>query len=181
MSFIEIIGEHGATGRLAELYGKWSNPDGSVDNVLKIHSLNPESLEAHCALYVQACHRPGPVSRAEREIIGVVVSRINACRYCVEHHTRGLRRALPPGRRDIADTLARGDDAGLSPREQAMADYAARLTTDPGTITRTDTDALRAAGLTDREILDTAQVAAYYAYANRIVLGLGVETEPGNG
>jgi alkylhydroperoxidase family enzyme len=37
---------------------------------------------------------------------------------------------------------------------------------------------LRAAGLGDRDILDVAEVAAYYAYANRIADGLGVELEP---
>lgn len=175
MSYIDIIAESDARGELAALYKRFGNPDGTVDNVLKAHSLNPASLEAHCALYVQACHKPGPVSRAEREMVGVVVSRINGCVYCREHHAAGLRRLLPEDRRPIADTLARGDeaDAPLSDRERAMVDYGAKLTRSPGQMTQGDIDAMRAAGLTDREILDVTQVAAYFAYANRIVLGLG--------
>ncbi len=183
MSYIDIIAEADARGELAALYKKYANPDGTVDNVLKVHSLNPPSLEAHCQLYVQACHKPGPVSRAEREMVGVVVSRINGCAYCREHHAAGLRRLLPEDRRGIADMLVRGDeaDAPLSDRERAMIGYASKLTRTPAEITQADIDAMRAAGLTDREILDVAQVAAYFAYANRIVLGLGAKLGEGEG
>ncbi len=178
MAYIRTIPESQADGKLAELYGRFGNPDGTVDDVLKVHSLNPESLEAHCALYVQSMHRPSPVSRAEREIVGVVVSRINGCAYCMEHHAAGLRRLLPPERRAIADELCRGGDGGLDGRERAMAAYAAKLTQTPDAVTREDIDRLHAAGLDDREILDVAQAAAYFAYANRIVLGLGAVLEP---
>ena len=81
MAYIDTIDESGARGKLAELYKRFANPDGSVDEVLKVHSVNADALEAHCALYVQALHRPSPLSRVEREIIGVVVSRLNGCHY----------------------------------------------------------------------------------------------------
>ena len=44
----------------------------------------------------------------------------------------------------------------------------------------TDVDALRSAGFSDRDILDIVEVAAYYAYTNRIADGLGIEAEPWN-
>ena len=81
MAYIRTIDEGDADGKLAELYKRFANADGSADEILKIHSLNPESLEAHCALYVQAMHRPSPVSRVEREIVAVTVSRLNQCHY----------------------------------------------------------------------------------------------------
>ncbi len=56
-----------------------------------------------------------------------------------------------------------------------MLRYAEKLSGAPSTLQRMDVDALRRAGMTDREIHDVAQIAAYFAYANRIVLGLGVE------
>lgn len=43
---------------------------------------------------------------------------------------------------------------------------------------RADVDALRAAGLSDQDVLHAAEVVAYYAYVNRIADGLGVELEP---
>jgi uncharacterized peroxidase-related enzyme len=177
MPHIHTIAEADAQGRLADLYRRFGNPDGTVDQVLKVHSLNPDSLEAHCALYTQAMHRPSPVSRAEREMVGVTVSRINACTYCLEHHAAGLARLLPADRAPLAALLKAGDETALTPRERAMTAYAAKLTRDPSAITVVDVDTLRAVGLTDREILDVAQAAAYFAYANRIVLGLGADLE----
>lgn len=81
MAFIETIDPSDADGPLSELYQRFGNRDGTVDNVLRAHSLNPESLEAHCGLYVQAMLRPSPLSRVEREIIAVTVSRLNECHY----------------------------------------------------------------------------------------------------
>ncbi|PCI07679.1 alkylhydroperoxidase [bacterium] len=181
MSYIDIITESDSTGELASLYKRYANADGSVDNVLKVHSLNPASLEAHCALYVQSCHKPSPVTRAEREMIGVTVSKINKCTYCQTHHAAGLRKLLPEDRKHIADEIFAGNAASLTAREAAMVSYATTLTTNPSSITQRDIDQLRTVGLSDREILDVAQTAAYFAYANRIVLGLGANLEKGEG
>ena len=180
MAFIQVIPESDATGDLAKLYKRFGNPDGSVDNVLKVHSINPESLEAHCTLYVQAMHRKSPLSRAERELIGVVVSKINGCTYCLEHHAAGLHRLLPDDRKHLVNEVKERNNASLTDREQTLISYAERLTTDPASIDRGDIDAMRKHGLTDREILDAAQTAAYFAYANRIVLGLGAAIESEN-
>lgn len=49
MAYIQTTDIDDADGKLAELYRRFANPDGSVDNVLKIHSVNPAALEAHCA------------------------------------------------------------------------------------------------------------------------------------
>jgi len=52
--------------------------------------------------------------------------------------------------------------------------YAAKLTTAADTLTENDIVVLREAGLDDGAILEINQVSAYFAYANRTVLGLGV-------
>jgi len=59
-----------------------------------------------------------------------------------------------------------------------MLTYAVKLTLTPGDMQPDDVTALRAAGFSDRDILDIAEVTAYYAYANRIADGLGIATEP---
>ena len=178
MAYIETIAESDAHGLLAELYRRFGNSDGTVDHVLKVHSLNPDSLEAHCVLYTQTMHRPSPVTRAEREMVGVTVSRLNGCKYCIEHHAAGLERLLPGERRSLVAAFKTGDESDLTDRERSMTAYAAKLTSGPATMTAADVDALRVAGLTDLEVLDVAQVTAYFSYANRIVLGLGAVLEP---
>ena len=59
-----------------------------------------------------------------------------------------------------------------------MLRFAIKLTTAPGAMNDADVEALRLAGFSDRDILDIVEVIAYYAYANRIADGLGIETEP---
>ena len=58
-----------------------------------------------------------------------------------------------------------------------MLAYAVKLTQAPGEMTAADVEALRVAGFSDRDVLDIAEVTAYYAYANRIADGLGVNPE----
>jgi alkylhydroperoxidase family enzyme len=79
MAWIRWVPEEEAEGRLKELYQQCGS--GGVDHILKIHSLNPESLEGHYRLYEHLMRGPSDLSRAEREMIAVVVSQTNGCRY----------------------------------------------------------------------------------------------------
>lgn len=81
MAWIKVIDEAEATGGLKELYGRNREPWGGVDNILKIHSLAPETLTAHLLLYKTLMHGPGELSRTQREMIAVVVSALNRCHY----------------------------------------------------------------------------------------------------
>lgn len=68
--------------------------------------------------------------------------------------------------------------ADITDRQLAMLSYADKLTRTPWEMAETDVAALREAGFTDRDILDINQVTCYYAYANRLIDGLGVTLEP---
>lgn len=81
MAWIKIIDENEATGKLQELYIKLVEPWGGVDNILKIHSLNPASLQAHFDLYKAVMRGSRDVSKVRREMIAVVVSALNHCHY----------------------------------------------------------------------------------------------------
>lgn len=81
MAWIETIDESDAAGRLAELYARLAEPDGTVDNILKIHSLDPRSLEDHYRLYRHLMYGRSQLSRVQREMIAVVVSAANRCHY----------------------------------------------------------------------------------------------------
>lgn len=80
MAWIEWIDETDAEGRLAELYARYAGDQG-LDHILKIHSLNPPSLEGHVNYYAHLMRGPSGLSRAEREMIAIVVSVENRCRY----------------------------------------------------------------------------------------------------
>ncbi len=67
--------------------------------------------------------------------------------------------------------------APLSDTDRAMLDYAAKVTREPWKMEAADIDSLKEVGFDDRAILDICQITAYYAYANRMADGLGVELE----
>ncbi len=179
MTWIATIEPADAGGMLAELYARAANPDGQIDQIIQAHSQRPHTLKGHLALYRNALHHPANTVPAWfLEAIGVRVSRLNRCAYCVAHHEAGMRRLLGDEEHTavlLAALTVEPASPPFAPREVAALDYAAALTLAPGTITRGDIDRLRAAGWDDGEILEINQVAAYFAYANRTVLGLGVD------
>ena len=92
------------------------------------------------------------------------------------HHRRGLRR-LNNDDELVAAVEQDWTTAPLSPKRAAMLAFVVKLTKTPGAMEDADVDALRSASFSDRDILDIVEVVGYYAYANRIADGLGIETE----
>ncbi|HEX4667094.1 MAG TPA: hypothetical protein VH207_10870 [Chthoniobacterales bacterium] len=90
MSWIRVIKPGEAEESLRDIYRRIAGPDGYVDNVLQIHSLRPHTLEAHMALYKNVLHHRGnSLLEWLLEVIGIYVSLLNGCGYCVEHHCTG--------------------------------------------------------------------------------------------
>ena len=81
MAWIKTISESEAAGRLKEIYSKLIEPWGGVDNIMKIHSLNVPSLNAHFELYKTLMRGRSDLTRVQREMIAVVVSTANRCHY----------------------------------------------------------------------------------------------------
>ena len=81
MAWINTINERDADGSLKDQYAKLKDSRSGVDNILKIHSLNPESLDAHVRLYKTIMYGKSPIRRVNREMIAVLVSSINQCHY----------------------------------------------------------------------------------------------------
>ena len=81
-AWIDVIPESEAEGLLRALYEKeWDKQHQLVDNILKVHSLHPETLRAHVDLYRTVMYGKSAITRPEREMIGVMVSAINQCHY----------------------------------------------------------------------------------------------------
>ena len=180
MSWIDTIAYGDAEGELKILYDRIKGPDDNVDNIMLAHSLRPHTMQGHMTLYKYVLHHPrNTLPKAYLEAIGVYVSLLNECDYCFDHHFAGMSRLLDDSARSEAIRQAlqsrRPEDA-FEGAELAGLAYAAKLTTDAATITRDDVVELREAGFDDGQILELNQVTAYFGYANRTVLGLGVDT-----
>ena len=81
MAYIPYVPYEDAKGLLAELYRQYREPWGGVDNIVRIHSLNPRSMRDHVQLYVHLMRGRSPLTRIQREMVAVAVSAINDCFY----------------------------------------------------------------------------------------------------
>jgi len=181
MTWINTISYDKASGNLKELYDRIKGPQNYIDNIMLAHSLRPHSMQGHMTLYKYVLHHPrNELPKSYLETIGVYVSVLNRCQYCMEHHFAGLTRLLADDERaaKIRQALADGNPgAAFSGKELAGLQYAAQLTVAAGDLSENDIESLRLAGFDDGEILEINQVTAYFAYANRTVLGLGIDTD----
>ncbi|GJL94457.1 MAG: alkyl hydroperoxide reductase AhpD [Hyphococcus sp.] len=186
MSWIKPVPYAEARGRLKTLYDRIKGPGGYIDNILTIHGLRPHSLEGHMALYKNVLHHHGnKLEKWRLELLGVYVSALNGCDYCVNHHFAGLKTLLRDDEKANAMLAAvRVRDfsnivqAGVIDKGQStLLDYAHALTKAPADMSAASVEAMRAQGFDDGEILEVNQVVAYFNYANRTVLGLGVSND----
>ena len=141
-------------------------------------SIDEESFAryAMCVNPVFSDPRHGLLSLAERELIGVVVSAINACVTCLIIHGYLLGRYI--GDHSRARRIAINyRTVALSAQERAMADFAVKLTEQPGRIEAADLDMLRAVGLSDARIFYVIEIAAMFNFTNRIMSAYGMRPD----
>lgn len=118
----------------------------------------------------------GLLPLAERELIAVVVSATNGCGLCEIHHTNALADAL--GDEEKARRIALDPHlAPLTPREHALVEFATKVTKAPKSVSTADLDELRAAGLSDPEILEALETSSWFNHTNRIFISLGVRPD----
>ena len=182
MPWIETVAYEDANGKLKALYDRVKGPDNNVDNIMMMHSLRPHTMEGHMALYKYVLHhRDNTIDKWFLETIGVWVSTLNKCEYCVKHHFAGLKRLLADDKKAAQLKAAIDSDniaaAPLDERQKTAMEYTRRLTHNLTGVLEDIIKKMRAAGYSDGEILEINQVAAYFNYANRTVLGLGCSTE----
>ncbi len=181
MTWIKTIPYENADLNLKKIYDRVSGPDNNVDNILLVHSLRPHTLTGHMTLYKSVLHHTSnQLPKWYLEAIGTFVSMLNNCVYCVEHHFTGLARLVNDSGKSEAIYAAlksNKPDLFFDGAHLAGLLYAMILTNTPDRVTAEHIAQLKNSGLSDGEILEINQVVAYFNYANRTVLGLGVTVE----
>jgi uncharacterized peroxidase-related enzyme len=173
MSWIKTVEETEARGVLKEIYEEVRKRRGKISNIMKVQSLEPEAMKAHLDLYMAIMFGGSPLKREEREMLGVLVSSLNRCEYCIVHHSEALKHYW----RDEEKVKRLAEDyrsLNLTEREIRMLEYAEKLTKNPTEMEREDVETLKRSGFSDREILSINLITSYFNFVNRIVLGLGV-------
>jgi uncharacterized peroxidase-related enzyme len=174
MPWINQIYEDKAKGDLKKIYDKIKRERGKISNVMRIHSLNPGTMEKHLDLYLSIMFKKTNLSREEKELIAVVVSSVNECDYCIKHHSQALSHYWKDEIK-LKKLLKDFKTIDLSDKTQTMLKYVYQLTKQPHKINRKDIDNLKKSGYLDEDILNINLIVSYFNFVNRIVLGLGVE------
>ena len=181
MARIKVIKYEEASGRLKEIYDELIDKRGKLADVHTIQSLRPESIVKHIELYLEIMFSKSELSRAEREMIAVIVSVCNKCEYCEIHHGKALNHYWKNEQKVV---LLQKDyrQVELVERELRLCEFAESLTLNPGLSNEIDhTEQLRKAGISDNAILDATLVVSYFNFVNRMVLCLDVDLEKDSG
>ena len=177
LSWLRVPTEDELPDEVLELWRPSLEKLGFVPNVLRLFALRPSHLLAWNAHYEEAMKGDSGLTKAEREMIAVVVSVANRCRYCISAHSAALRKLTKDPA--LADAIASNHaEAAVEPRVKAMLDYALKLTLQPADLEEADVEALRAAGWTDEDVMDIAEVTALFNASNRMASGLGWVPNP---
>ena len=181
MAHIKVIEYEDSEGELKEIYDDLIQSRGKLAAVHKIQSLNPATIVAHIDLYLKIMFGKSPLKRYRREMMAVVVSVSNKCLYCVKHHAEAVQHFWKDEAK-VNQLIADYTQVDLSEEDRLFCDLAKQLTEQPS---ETDQERflqpLKELGIDDRAILDATLVIAYFNFVNRIVLGLGVDLEAGEG
>ncbi|HSN42425.1 MAG TPA: alkylhydroperoxidase domain protein [Propionibacteriaceae bacterium] len=138
---------------------------------------DPDILEARTRADLEIFHSPGGLPRAERELAAAAVSRHNGCVFCASVHARFA--AHYSKRADDVDRLLdEGTGAELGERWEAIVSASVALTDTPVAFRPEHVERLRAVGLDDTAIVDVVNSAAFFNWANRLMLGLGEPEVP---
>ncbi|HLP14219.1 MAG TPA: peroxidase-related enzyme [Flavobacteriales bacterium] len=181
MSWIEEISYEASSGELRKLYDRVKGPDNYIDNILKVHSLRPHTLHGHMTLYKNVLHNSNnTMEKWQLETIGVYVSYLNNCHYCIQHHFARLRKLFKDDiKADLLfDCIVQNNlEVMFDEKMQEVLHYANKLTLDCRAVSKYDVGRLQKLGFTDGDILEINQVISYFNYANRTVMGLGVSVD----
>jgi alkylhydroperoxidase domain protein len=119
----------------------------------------------------------GGLPRAERELAATATSRLNGCIYCASVHARHATTYSKRGD-DVQRLLDQGTEVDLGERWNAITAASVALTQTPPALTPAHIARLRATGMDELAIADCLQAAAFFNWANRLMLSLGEPTPP---
>ncbi|MEL6619539.1 MAG: peroxidase-related enzyme [Pseudomonadota bacterium] len=150
---------------------------GMIPNVLKAHAFDIDKLNAFTGLYNDLMLADSGLTKLEREMVAVVVSATNRCFYCLTAHGAAVRQLS--GKPELGEQLVMNwRIADVTDRQRAMLAMAEKITLASAQVDEADRQALRDHGLTDRDIWDLINVAAFFNMSNRVASATAMQPNP---
>lgn len=180
-AWIKMLSDEEADPELLETLALARTPHGTVDNVMRVHSLRPNTMRGHVTLYRAALHDDAnTIPMWLQETVSSYVSILNKCPYSLANHWANARHLInDETKADLIEQALHEDNpqAAFGGAELALMQYARKLTLHPADMVEEDVSRLKQAGLDDGEILEANQIIGYFNYVNRLLNGLGVTTD----
>jgi uncharacterized peroxidase-related enzyme len=180
-AWIKMISDEEADDTLKQALDFARTPHGTVDNVMRVHSLRPSTMNGHVVLYRACLHDDhNTIPMWFQEVISSYVSTLNECAYSYSNHWKNACHLMnDPQKAEQIDAAfkIRAPENVFDGAQLAMLRYAEKLTLSPGDMQKADVNMLKNEGVSDGEILEANQIIGYFNYVNRLLNGLGVSTE----
>lgn len=170
-AWLDVVDVEKATPKQIEVL-EASHPQAKTSDYYLLLVHEPEILEHRSTTYNAIMYAPGGLTRADRELGALTVSRINGCVYCASVHAQRFEQ-LAKRHQIVADIFDNPDTAGDSERDKAIIRLATELTENPSSFSEARIQELKNLGLENKEILDLIHSVAIFGWANRLMLNLG--------
>ena len=179
-AWIKMVADEDATPEQKEVLDLARTPHGTVDNVMRVHSLRPNTMRGHIILYRAALHDDAnTIPMWFQETVSSYVSILNNCEYSLANHWKNAVHLMRDDRNphNIETALKnRKPHEAFSGAELAMLQYTEKLTLYPSEMIEEDVLDLKKENIDDGQILELNQIVGYFNYVNRLLNGLGVTT-----
>ena len=144
-----MIQDSDADPELKEILDQARTPHGTVDNVMRVHSLRPNTMKGHLILY----------------------------RSCLHDNAKHLINDSKKSNKIFDSLKSKKPGDYFDGTELALLNYAEKLTLNPSEMVESDVLNLKKLGIEDGEILEANQIICYFNYVNRSINGLGITTK----
>lgn len=181
ISYLRVPDEQEWPPEVRELADLFSTTMGFVPNILRAFVLFPDHFLGWWGYFDDLMRGPAApdslLTKAQREMVAVVVSAENRCHYCMLAHGAACRlRTKDPV---LVDRLLTNHHrADLEPAESAMLEYAVKVASVADKMTTEDVEVMRRVGWGDEDILHITEIAAMFSYTGRLANALGLIANP---
>jgi uncharacterized peroxidase-related enzyme len=180
MMWVDNIEDDDATGELAEFYARGRETgiaEGRVPTFYKVLSLRPKIAVAKedLRLAVFGGEEEPTIGHRRSEMINLVVSGLNDCRFCASAHAGALLQREHATLPEAVQLFTNWRAVELSEQDRVMLEYCEKLSFYPSQMTEEDIEGLRRVGFSDENIVDIVAHVAYRHWINRVHDALGVD------
>ena len=177
-AWIKMIEDHEAKQELKEVFNLARTPHGTVDNVMRVHSLRPSTMKGHIVLYKSVLHdETNTIPKWFQETISSYVSILNNCTYSLANHWKNASHLIDNTEKSDAIKKAldkKKPEEVFTGKELAILKYSEKLTKNPSEMREEDVQELKKNNVSDGEILEANQIICYFNYVNRTINGLSL-------